>query len=252
MQTAIIGGTGVYDLVTGHESRTVNTPYGQVELDISDLRGVEIIFLARHGKNHTAPPHLVNYRANMWALHALGIKYVYATCAVGSCHADFKPGDIVLLKDFLDFTKTRPVTFYDGHEGVIHTTMSDPYCQNLRGLFMESAAAAGIRVAGDATYVCTEGPRFETAAEIKMFQKIGGDVVGMTNVPEVTLAKELGMCYAAVGIITNWGTGFGDEPDHGKIMAAVEKNKTVLTDLFVKVFLHKELTQRNCTCSGAA
>jgi len=251
MQTAIIGGTGVYGVAGAEHREVVLTPYGDVEVNIGELRGREIAFLARHGTQHAVPPHLINYRANMWALHKLGIKYVYATCAVGSCNQNYKPGDIVVLKDFIDFTKMRPVTFYDGHEGVIHTIMSDPYCKNLRVLLSKAAGDTGLKVAGEATYVCTEGPRFETAAEIKMFQTLGADVVGMTNVPEVTLAKELRMCYAAVGIVTNWCTGFGEEADHGKILHMVETNKTALTDLFVRVFLDQEMTQENCTCSQA-
>jgi len=251
MQTAIIGGTGVYGMAGAERRGVVQTPYGEVEVKVSTIRGKDIVFLARHGTKHAVPPHMVNYRANIWALHRLGIKYIYATCAVGSCNQNFKPGDIVVLKDFIDFTKRRPVTFYDGHEGVIHTSMSDPYCRNLRGLLGKVAEEMGLKAAGEATYVCTEGPRFETAAEIKMFQMLGGDVVGMTNVPEVTLAKELNMCYAAVGIVTNWCTGFGEEPDQATILQTVEANKTALTDLFVRVFLDQEMTQERCTCRQA-
>ncbi|MEW6623069.1 MAG: S-methyl-5'-thioinosine phosphorylase [Bacillota bacterium] len=251
MKTAVIGGTGVYNISSENRKEEVMTPYGKVEVDVHGYRGQEIVFLARHGKKHSAPPHLVNYRANMWALKELGVKYVYATGAVGSCNERFKPGEIVLLTDFLDFTKIRPVTFYDGKEGVIHASMADPYCKALRQLFKQEAEKEGMEIAGEGVYVCTEGPRFETAAEIKMFQKLGGDVVGMTNVPEVVLAKELGMCYGAVGIITNWCTGMGAEMELEDILAAVDLNKARLTDLFVKIFLTREMTQENCLCSKA-
>lgn len=238
-------------MVAESRHEVVMTPYGEVAVDIQRLASQDIVFLARHGKNHSTPPHLVNYRANMWALKELGVKYAYATGAVGSCNESYKPGEIVILKDFLDFTKIRPVTFYDGKEGVIHTSMADPYCQNLRSLLWQGAREEGIEVAGEAVYVCTEGPRFETAAEIKMFQRMGGDVVGMTNVPEVILAKELGMCYAAVGIITNWCTGIGAELELEDILAAVEKSKSRLTNLFVKIFSSREMTQENCLCGQA-
>ena len=251
MQTAIIGGTGVYGMDGAGQLQVVETPYGNVEVNIVGIRDKKIAFLARHGTKHGVPPHRLNYRANIWALHKLGIKYIYATGAVGSCNQNYRPGDIVVLKDFIDFTKMRPATFYDGQEGVIHTAMSDPYCRHLREVFSKAAGEMGIRVAGEVTYVCTEGPRFETAAEIKMFQVLGGDVVGMTNVPEVTLAKELKMCYAAVGIVTNWCTGLGDEPDHEKILQMVEMNKTSLTGLFVRIFRDREMTQEKCTCSQA-
>jgi 5'-methylthioadenosine phosphorylase len=206
MKFAIIGGTGVYDVASKIRVEQVTTPFGKVEVDIQNIQGKDIIFLARHGKRHNTPPHMINYRANLWALKELGVKFVYATAAVGSCNLNYKPGDIVVFNDFLDFTKLRPVTFYDGKEGVIHASMADPYCQNLRKLFSTAAKEEGVKVAGEGVYVCTEGPRFETPAEIRMYQKIGGDVVGMTNVPEVVLAKELEMCYAAAGIITNWCT----------------------------------------------
>lgn len=251
MRAAIIGGTGVYNLSGENRQETVNTPYGKVKVDIQKAGDLEVVFLARHGQGHSVPPHLVNYRANMWSLKELGVKYVYATAAVGSCHESFKPGDLVVIKDFIDFTKSRPVTFYDGKEGVIHTDMSDPYCQNLRRHFEEVAKEEGLDVAGQGVYICTEGPRFETAAEIRMFNTLGAHVVGMTNVPEVVLAKELQMCYAAVGMVTNWCTGMGGDVTKDDILKALEKNKQSLTSLFLKIFASREMTQDECTCSRA-
>jgi 5'-methylthioadenosine phosphorylase len=251
MKFAIIGGTGVYDVASKIRVEQVTTPFGKVEVDIQNIQGKDIIFLARHGKRHNTPPHMINYRANLWALKELGVKFVYATAAVGSCNLNYKPGDIVVFNDFLDFTKLRPVTFYDGKEGVIHASMADPYCQNLRKLFSTAAKEEGVKVAGEGVYVCTEGPRFETPAEIRMYQKIGGDVVGMTNVPEVVLAKELEMCYAAAGIITNWCTGLGEELIKEEILSAVEQNKTALTNLFIKIFTADNLSQEQCHCKGA-
>lgn len=251
MEKAIIGGTGVYSMSTKSISRTITTEYGNAYVDIININGQDIAFLARHGKGHSVPPHLINYRANMKALEQLGVKYVYATAAVGSCNENFKPGDVVIIKDFLDFTKSRPTTFYEGEEGVIHTDMSDPYCSNLVNKFYKASKKTGLEIAGEGVYVCTEGPRFETATEIQMYKLLKGDIVGMTNVPEVVLAKELGMCYAAVGIVTNWCTGIKSNSIllHD-IQGVMEKNKSNITNTFIEVFSDK-LAQNNCKCKNS-
>lgn len=246
---AIIGGTGVYG--TNYDSRVekVKTKYGEVELDVINIDGKEIVFLARHGKKHSVPPHLINYRANIMALKEFGVKYIYATAAVGSCNENFAPGDVVVIKDFVDFTKVRPVTFYDGENGVKHVDMRDPYCRNMREKFHRYAKELGLDVKGDAVYVCTEGPRFETASEIKLYKNFG-DVVGMTSVPEVVLAKELGLCYSAVGIITNWCTGIGGEIAIHDIKGTVDKNREKITEVFIKVF-EEGLDQEHCSCKNS-
>lgn len=249
---AIIGGTGFDTFGEDNHSVVIDTKYGSVEVDIITFDDAKIAFLPRHGKGHSVPPHLINYRANIKALENLGVKHIYATVAVGSCNENYEPGDIVVIKDFLDFTKSRPITFYDGEDGkVIHVDMSDPYCKNLRQRFCEVAKGENIEVKGEAVYVCTEGPRFETAQEIKMFKLMGGDVVGMTNVPEVVLAKELGMCYSAVGIISNWCTGMisGEITLHD-IESTLAKNKEKVTEAFVKA-LKKDLNQNNCNCNDS-
>lgn len=251
MEKAIIGGTGVYDAGSSSFKKTVKTKYGEVELDILKIQGEEIVFLARHGKDHSVPPHLINYRANMRALKEIGVKYIYATAAVGSCNENYGPGDVVIIKDFLDFTKSRPVTFFEGgKEPVKHVDMSDPYCRNLREKFISISKNEGLDIKGEAVYVCTEGPRFETAQEIKMFKKLGGDVVGMTNVPEVVLAKELGICYSTIGIISNWCTGMvGDIVLHD-IQGTIEGNKEKITEVFIKIF-QEDLTEDNCNCTNS-
>lgn len=251
MKKAIIGGTGVYNIGKDSYTEIVETKYGRVEVDIVNINGEEIAFLARHGKGHSTPPHLINYRANMKALENLGVKYIYATAAVGSCNENYAPGDIVVIKDFIDFTKQRPLTFFEGgDEPVRHTDMGDPYCRNLRNKFYESAKLESIEIKGDAVYICTEGPRFETGSEIKMYKMLGGDVVGMTNVPEVVLAKELGMCYAAVGIITNWCTGVKGYITLHDIQGTLSANKEKISKAFLRVF-SGELDQKQCSCNNA-
>lgn len=251
MKKAIIGGTGVYDIGEGSYSKVVETKYGNVEVDIVNINEEEIVFLARHGKDHSTPPHLINYRANMKALEQLGVKYVYATAAVGSCNENYAPGDVVVINNFIDFTKLRPITFFEGgDEPVKHTDMGDPYCKNLRKKFYEAAKAEEIDIKGDAVYICTEGPRFETEYEVKMYKSLGGDVIGMTNVPEVVLAKELGMCYATVGVITNWCTGIKGEITLHDIQGTLSANKEKISKAFLKVF-SGELDQQHCNCQNA-
>ena len=247
---ARIGGTGVYEIGESN-IKLVETKYGKVELDIVNIGREEVVFLSRHGKNHSAPPHRINYRANIMALKEIGVEYIYATAAVGSCNENYGPGDVVIIKDFLDFTKARSLTFFEGgDEKVKHVDMSDPYCKNLRNKFYLMAEEKGIEIKGEAVYVCTEGPRFETSSEIKMFKHLNGDVVGMTNVPEVILAKELGICYATIGIISNWCTSMKGEITLHNIQRELDKKKEKITEAFIEIF-RGELDKNNCNCQNS-
>jgi 5'-methylthioadenosine phosphorylase len=248
---AIIGGTGVYNSGYKNITKKVNTKYGEVELDIINIDGEDIVFLARHGKGHSVPPHLINYRANIMALKELGVEYVYATAAVGSCNKNYAPGDVVVIKDFIDFTKSRPMTFFEGGDSpVTHVDLSDPYCKNMREKFYNASKKFQLDIKGDAVYICTEGPRFETASEIQMYKILGGDVVGMTNVPEVVLAKELSICYSTVGIITNWCTGISGEIALHDIQGAMNRNKDKITNTFIEIF-KQGLDKDNCNCRNS-
>ncbi len=206
----IIGGTGVYDpaIMEGVHEKVVGTDYGEVKIMMGDYQGEAVAFLPRHGGDHSVPPHLINYRANIKALYKLGVKRIIATAAVGSLNFEYKPGTIVIVDQFIDFTKGRIPTFFAGDErGVVHVDMTEPYCPEVRKALFEAAELTGTDVFDRGTYVCTEGPRFETAAEIKMFKTMGGDVIGMTAVPEAVLARELGICYATVSMVTNYAAG---------------------------------------------
>lgn len=248
---AIIGGTGVYSASGESKKQIVETKYGNVEVDIINVNGEDIVFLARHGSSHCLPPHLINYRANIMALKQIGVNYIYATAAVGSCNEKYSPGDVVIVKDFIDFTKSRSLTFFEGgEESVKHVDMTQPYCKNMGHKFHDTAGQLGLEIKGPAVYVCTEGPRFETASEIKMFKQLGGDVVGMTNVPEVVLAKELGMCYSTIGIITNWCTGVKGEFTLHDIQESVDKNREKITEVFISVF-KQGLNQKTCNCNDS-
>jgi len=191
--------------------------------------GQDIIFLARHGVEHCLPPHRINYRANIWALHTLGVREVVATQAVGSMHPDIEPGHVAILGQFIDWTRCRPATFFDGDSGVIHVDVSQPYCPRLSARLHRAGQFLGERLHSDVVYACTEGPRFETAAEITALRRLGADVVGMTNVPEVVLAREAGLCYAAVSIVSNWGAGISDQPlTQDEVLTVIAEQTTSL------------------------
>ena len=250
---AIIGGTGV-DHFTLTEQRviTVETPYGSVEPVVGKLANRETVFMSRHGRGHATPPHLVNYRANIWALRKLGVRKILATAAVGSLSTNFRLGELVLLDQFLDFTKSRPPTFYEGgKQGVLHVDMTEPYCSAVRQVIMDASKQLGFAVKNGACYVCTEGPRFETPAEIRMFQSLGADLVGMTSVPEVVLARELGMCYASIGMVTNEAAGIATHLlTHAEVMESMKELEVKVAQLIQATF---ELWTpgQNCICASA-
>jgi len=252
IQYAIIGGTGIYENSRSSETIPVETEYGVVEVDIFEFQGNPMVFLARHGKTHNIPPHLINFRANLKALKNIGVQQIFSTAAVGSLNPKFKVGSLVVVNDFLDMTYQRLQTFFDDNShGVKHVKMDDPYCKNLREKLLENAQIMDINCYKDAVYVCTEGPRFETKSEIKMLSKLGADVVGMTNVPEVILAKELGMCYASVCFVVNMATGLDNNLiNSSEIGEIVAENKEKVNSLFLKIFA-KSLDQKSCDCSDS-
>ena len=219
---------------------------------VGKLANREIVFLSRHGRDHATPPHLVNYRANIWAIGELGVRKILATAAVGSLSPDFRLGELVLLDQFLDFTKSRPQTFYEGgQKGVLHVDMTEPYCSAVRQVIFEASEHLGLPVKNGACYVCTEGPRFETPAEIRMFQRLGADLVGMTSVPEVVLARELGMCYASIGMVTNEAAGIATHPlTHAEVMESMKELGVKVAQLIQATF---ELwtPDQNCRCASA-
>ena len=251
MEYAIIGGTGVYDprLLKDLRTEEVRTPYGDVEVQVGTYEGVEVAFMPRHGRGHSIPPHRINYRANIWGLRHLGVRRVLATAAVGSLNPEMEPGHFVIVDQFLDFTKGREHTFFDGGEnGVVHTDMTHPYCPELRASLIRQAERLGLRCHGAGVYVCTEGPRFETAAEIRAYRILGGDVVGMTNVPESTLAREAGLCYAAMAMVTNMAAGISKSPlTHEEVVEIMAANTENVRRLALETILSLP-PEPACTC----
>ncbi|NCB01305.1 MAG: S-methyl-5'-thioadenosine phosphorylase [Spirochaetia bacterium] len=251
MNKAIIGGTGVNSLPNLKGPYTTITPHGNVETYRFTIKGEEILFLPRHGLNHTTPPHNIPYRANIYALKELGVSYIYALATSGSIHKEIPVGSIVVIDDFLDFTTNRVKTYFDGSDSVVaHCDMSDPYCSNLRKSFIQKANEKGIKIIPKGVYVCTDGPRFESKSEINMYKILKGDIVGMTGIPEVLLAKELGICYASIGLISNMACGVNDENlasiDHkNEIIQAKIDTIDIISDLFCSI----ELNQNRCECT---
>lgn len=212
---AIIGGSGLTQLSSLEIQRreVFRTPWGEPSgaLTFGRIGCQEVVFLARHGYGHTIPPHLVNYRANIWALKQAGAEGVVSVASVGGIRADLGPAEVVIPHQILDYTWGRHATFHEGGEGqVVHIDFTHPYDEALRQRLFESAARAGIEVRDGAVYATTQGPRLETAAEVNRLERDGADVVGMTGMPEACLARELDLPYAAVCIVANWAAGRGD------------------------------------------
>jgi 5'-methylthioadenosine phosphorylase len=215
MPLGIIGGTGLEALPGDWRPVVTGTPFGEVRCFAGELGGREAIFLPRHGSDHALLPHQVHYRANIVALQILGCERVLGVTAVGGMDPALPPGTLCLPVQFLDFTSTRPRTLFEPPQftpEVRHVDVTEPYCPALRAALQEAAAALGLPPLPEVVYVCTEGPRFETPAEIRMFALLGGQVVGMTGVPEVVFAREAGLCYAGLSVVTNFAAGLSPTP----------------------------------------
>lgn len=252
----VIGGTGVADLTEAMPAdHTETTPYGEVSLQVAES-GVgtdrrRLVLLSRHGPERNLPPHRINYRANIQALKQMGCSAILSTAATGSLRKDWPPGSLVLINQFLDFTKSRVSTFYENDlRQPIHVDMTEPYCPRLRGLIKEVADLMALPLADGGTYVCAEGPRFETPAEIRMFAQLGGDLVGMTQVPEVVLAREAEMCYANVSIVTNFAAGILPQPlTHHEVLEVMERELPRLTQLLLDAA--RQVDKGDCACRHA-
>lgn len=254
IKIAVIGGTGLDDpeLFEHIEDKNVETPYGKPSDAIKIVKhgDLKIAFLARHGKKHNIQPYSVNYRANIWALKELGVERIISCSAVGSLQEQYKPGEIVFPDQFIDFTIKRDHTFYD-KDTVCHISMAEPFCQDLRALFSKNAEKLDILSHNAGRYVCIEGPRFSTKAESKMFQQ-HADIIGMTLVPEVTLARELEMCYATIATVTDYDTWKPQEATVTTeiIIETLRKNIEKVKKLLVET-IPQIPEERTCECKDA-
>jgi 5'-methylthioadenosine phosphorylase len=250
VKIGIIGGSGLDDpkLLRDIKEKRVRTPYGNPSsaLTIGKINGVDTVILARHGKDHSIYPTGVNYRANIHALKKEGCTHILATTAVGSLREKIRPGDLVFVDQFLDFTRLRPLTFHD--EKVIHTPMAEPFCRYLRARLIDSAKQLGLRYHKGGTVVTIEGPRFSTKAESFMFRKLGADVINMSTVPEVVLAREAGICYQTIAMSTDYDCWKeGEEPvTWAMILSIMKKNAENVKGLIVETI--PKISNTECVC----
>lgn len=238
IKVGIIGGSGLDDprLMKNIKEKKLKTPYGSPSspLTLGKINNIDTVILARHGKDHSIYPTGVNYRANIHALKKEGCTHILATTAVGSLREKIRPGDLVFVDQFIDYTKHRPLTFHD--EKVIHTPMAEPFCPQLRSLLVEAAKELKYRYHKKGTVITIEGPRFSTKAESHMFRSFGADVINMSTVPEVILARELGICYQTIAMSTDYDCWKeGEEPvTWDMILTIMTKNAENVKKLLVK------------------
>lgn len=251
MPLAIIAGTGIADLfetIKKKKKIKVSTPYGDAIIYEYTSKEKKFYFLPRHGKEIIIPPHQINYQANIWALKEKRVKSIISASSVGSLRKEIEPGHFVLVNQFIDFTKARKATFFDSFaDGVKHIDLTEPYCPRLRRLLSKESKKF-VRTYTKGVYVCTEGPRFETPAEIAMFKKLGADVVGMTGVPEVVLARELSICYGNCAVATNYAAGISKKPlTYEEVVSLMKKSEQKLFNLLLRV-IKKIDVDADCIC----
>ncbi len=237
MSLAIIGGTGVELSTPGARDEVIETRWGKALVTRTGLSGRELFFLHRHadpdsGRRHV-PPHKINYRANIAALKKLGVTTIFASTAVGSLREEWQSGTLVLLDQFVDFTSNRDKTFFD--ERAVHIDVTQPYCPQARNQLLQAACELNFHLHDGGTYICTDGPRFETPAEIHVFKNWSADVVGMTGVPEVVLAREAEISYAGISIVTNAAAGISKHPlTQAEVMDAMKIALPRVVELFLR------------------
>lgn len=255
VEVAIIGGTGLYDANIFKEEKSINphTPYGPTSdsIVIGSFENKKIAFLPRHGKGHKIPPHMINNRANIWALKELGVKRIIAPSAVGSLDYNYEPGHVMLPDQFIDFTKKRNYTFYDGPT-VCHISSADPFCDELRNLAISSIGDLDIKFHKKGTYVCIEGPRFSTRAESMIFRDVfKANIIGMTLIPECILARESQICYLSIATVTDYDV-WADEPVSTKeIIETLNKNVENTRKILSKLIPMIPDDRTKCKCSTA-
>ncbi|MDO5690674.1 MAG: S-methyl-5'-thioinosine phosphorylase [Tissierellia bacterium] len=256
IEIGVIGGTGIYKLpeVINTEQQVMKTPYGNAVLTIGDLSGKQVAFLTRHGEDHSIAPGKINARANIWALKELGVKQILATACSGSLNTELPQGTLVLIDQFIEFTRNRLDSFFIDRKNekgkLAHIDVTHPYCARLGEIVLEAGRAVNIPVKTGATYACVEGPRFESAAEIRMYQTLGADLVAQTQYPEVVLAREAEICYCAIGMVANMAAG----------LTAAPVSATEMKENMTKIFDHVQLLlaesirrmdDTNCSCHHA-
>jgi 5'-methylthioadenosine phosphorylase len=252
-EIGVFGGSGFYSLLPDLEQVQVETPYGPPSdaVAVGEIGGRRVAFMARHNRNHTIPPHRINYRANLWAFKSLGITRVLAPCAAGSLQPYVHPGHFVVCDQFIDRTRGRRDTFFDGPE-VTHVSTADPYCPELRTLIIRTGAAAGLHMHPTGTMVVIEGPRFSTRAESAFHSAQGWYAVSMTQYPEVALARELEMCFAGIALITDYDSGIEEVApvSAAEVVRVFGESNDKLRELLLRVVAQVP-AERTCACGTA-
>lgn len=243
MVVGIIGGSGLEDLLIGKGRIEFPTPFGDMGAVEGKIGDVEVIFIPRHGFHHERPPHRVNYKGILYALRKAGVRKIVATCSVGSLNPSFQPGDLVIPDQIIDLTKARDYTFY--HDEAVHIDATEPFCPLIRKELISATLRLGLGAWSHGTYICFEGPRFETKAEIRMAQLLGADLVGMTLAPEAALARELALCYGALSIVTNWAAGLQERVTDEEVREMVKAKRKVIEALFREVLPSIEGLERD-------
>lgn len=251
-ELAVIGGSGLYALLENATDLVVETPYGPTSdpITLATVAGRRTAFLPRHGRAHQHPPHRIPYRANLWALHQLGVRQILAPCAVGGLIPQLGPGSFVVPDQLIDRTSSRIQTYFD--TGATHISFADPYCPSGRATVLATAADQGVEITDGGTMVVIEGPRFSTRAESRWYAAAGGTLVNMTGHPEAVLARELTMCYTAVALVTDLDAGVDGE--RGVTQEEVFRVFAENTERMRKLLLASLAavpTDRSCQCRDA-
>lgn len=253
----VFGGSGFYSFLDDVKEIKVDTPYGAPSdtIALAEIAGKKVAFLPRHGKDHRLPPHMINYRANLYAMKQLGVTRILGPCASGSLQPNVKPGDFVICDQFVNRTWGRRDTFYDGPV-TTHIGAADPYCPQLRELAVKTARGLNITVHEKGTVVVIQGPRFSTRAESREFSKNGWEVINMTQYPEAILARELEICYVNISLITDYDVGLEGNPDiepvsHEAVIKVFNDNIANLKTLLFKMIEVMPVEHRDCICSTA-
>lgn len=249
----VFGGSGFYSFLENVEEIEMDTPYGKPsdKIALATFHGKKIAFIPRHGKNHQFPPHMVPYRANLWAMKELGVKKIIGPTASGSLQANIKPGDFVICDQFVDRTTGRKDTFFDGPQ-TKHISPAHPYCFELRKIAIESGNKIGITVHEKGTVVVIQGPRFSTVAESRWFSKMGWEVINMTQYPEGYLARELGICYANIALITDYDAGLEGRDDispvtEQEVLDVFSRNNDKVKKMIFEIIKNIDTT-KECSC----
>jgi 5'-methylthioadenosine phosphorylase len=244
----VIGGSGFYSLLQDAEQQTVSTPFGEPSgpITVGSLAGRHVAFVPRHGVDHQYAPHVVPFRANLWALRSLGVRQVISLSAVGSLTPELQPGALVVPDQIVDRTHGRPQTYFSEGKGVGHVSFADPYCADLRA----AATGAGITLTDGGVLVVVNGPRFSSRAESLEFQSHGWSIIGMTAMPEATLARELGLCYCTLAAVTDLDAGVeaGQGVTHHDVLATFAENLPRVRELLVKTIERAPTAQGDCEC----